>query len=154
MPLGGRLAMPLSSGEQISPPEDPAQPFAAGVSTRAGLFGKARGAFAPVQFGQHLGQRHVARGQHHQQVVEHIRRLGGQAVAVALHRLDDRLDRLFAEFLGAFLGAFGQQLGGPGGFGIGPLRAAMVAASRSKRSCQPHGDAGGGHMGLGLADGE
>jgi hypothetical protein len=54
-------------------------------------------------------------------VVKHIRRLGSKAGAVALDRLDDRLDSLFPELLGAFLWAARQQLCGPRGFGISPL---------------------------------
>ena len=53
------------------------------------------------------------------------RRLGGRLPAI-----DDRLDGLFAEFLGAFLGAFGQQLGGPAGVGIGAAAGGLFGAHR------------------------
>ena len=66
-------------------------------------------------------QRHFPRGEHHQQMIKHIRRLGCQAVTVALDGFDDRLDRLFTEFLGTFLGAACQKFRGPGGIGIGAL---------------------------------
>jgi hypothetical protein len=53
-------------------------------------------------------------------VVKHIRRLGRErARGRRLHRLDQRLDRFFAEFLGAFFRALCQQFGGPAAVGVG-----------------------------------
>ena len=63
----------------------------------------------------------IARLKHHDQMKQHVSGFRGQLLAVALGRLDDRLNGLLAEFLGAFLGAFGQQFRGPGGVRIGPL---------------------------------
>ena len=84
-------------------------------------FGDAGLPLAPGQLCHDLAQRHVARFQHDQQVKEHVGGLGGQAVAVALGGLDDGLDRLFAEFLGAFLRALGKEFGGPAAVRIGAL---------------------------------
>ena len=63
--------------------------------------------------GLDIGQGHAACRAHHQQVKDHVGGLGRQAGAVAADGLDHRLDGLFAEFLGAFLGALREQLGGP-----------------------------------------
>jgi hypothetical protein len=49
---------------------------------------------------------------------QHVGRLGRQAVAVAAHRLDHRLDRLLAELARAGLGPARQQPGGPGRVGV------------------------------------
>ena len=63
----------------------------------------------------------AAGGEHDEQVKQHIGGLGDQFGAVALHGLDDGLDGLFAEFLGAFLGAFGEKLGRPTAVGVRPF---------------------------------
>jgi hypothetical protein len=51
-------------------------------------------------------------------VIEHIGGFRGQLVAVPFDRFDDGLHRLFAEFLGAFFWAFGQEFRRPRAFGI------------------------------------
>ena len=58
-------------------------------------------------------------------------------------------------FSAHFSGPLGQQLGRPARFrGRRPCGRRWWRRGVRARSCQPHGDAGGGHVGLGLADGE
>ncbi|MPQ92371.1 hypothetical protein F8R15_00925 [Thioclava sp. JE_KL1] len=92
-------------------------------SAARGFLGDAGRPFAALQFGQHIGQLHVARRQHHQEVIEHIRRLIGQVLAVVLRCGDDRFHRFLTEFLGAFFRALGEQLRGPRRVGIRALAA-------------------------------
>ena len=54
-------------------------------------------------------------------MVKHVGGFGCEFVAVAFDGFDDRLDRLFTEFLGAFFGAFGKELRSPAAGGIGIL---------------------------------
>ena len=61
----------------------------------------------------------VAGFQHDQQVKQHICCLACQARLVVFDRFDHGLNRLFPEFLGAFLGPFGQQFRGPAFVGAG-----------------------------------
>src|SRR5690606_5090671 len=75
------------------------------LSLSSRFFLDPRTPLAPVEFIFHVRQRHIARRQHDQQVVKRVGRFGNQPLAVALDRLDDRLNGFFAEFLGAFLGA-------------------------------------------------
>ena len=118
------FALKISSGEGPGGVENPSRGVnrcCASGRGAGGFLGDARDPFAPGQFGLDIRQRDAARRAHDQQMKQHIRRLGGQPVAVALDGLDHGLDRLFAEFLGAFLGALGQQFCRPRGFGVGPL---------------------------------
>src|SRR5690606_19721842 len=82
------------------------------------LFRQPRHRLAPVKLAHDVGERDLARGKHDQQMVEHVGSFGRQPRAVALDRLDDRLDRLFAELRGAGLGPAGQKPRGPRAVGI------------------------------------
>lgn len=54
----------------------------------------------PFELPQHLVKRNLARFEHHQQVVKHIRRLGAQGLVALPDGGDDELHRFFAKFLG------------------------------------------------------
>ena len=60
------------------------------------------------------GERRADRFQQHHQVIDQIGGLLGDASPVAGHGGESRLDRLLANLLGAFLDAFGEELGGVG----------------------------------------
>ena len=62
------------------------------------------------QRGLDIFQRHAARLQQHEQMIEQIGALGDQMIAIVLDRGDHGFDRLLAEFLGAVLAPLSSSL--------------------------------------------
>src|SRR5579863_342921 len=65
------------------------------------FFVEARLTGARAKFGLDLVEADAAGMQHNQQVIEHVGRFADQTRFILADRGDDRLDRFFAEFLGA-----------------------------------------------------
>src|SRR5579863_193827 len=97
----------------------------AGVRARASLPARLllqpRASLAGLELGGDLIEADAGGGEHHQPVVDDVGALGGQRIGVVRHRRQRRFHRLLAELLSRAGRPAGQQLGGVGRGGVGPL---------------------------------
>src|SRR5262245_31912600 len=75
------------------------------------LFGDAEQALAPLHLTPHVLRTHARRNPQHDEIVDEVGALAHDCVAVAVHGVDDDLDRLFGELLGHLGAASTQQAG-------------------------------------------
>src|SRR5215510_5332921 len=75
------------------------------------LFGDAEQALAPLHLAPYVVRTHARRNPQHDEIVDEVGALAHDCVAVAVHGVDDDLDRLFGELLGHLGAASTQQAG-------------------------------------------